>query len=219
MNKNEELDIDLSNMTLEEANNEVNLEELSPEEIELNIEDLDPLPEEEILPSNTILDEAEDLTLGLTKEQIEEFYDYLSGKKPRPLFAEKFFADGESRIRESNQLTTMMSLSFVPKLLAMQQSIIDNLSKPDNLKFLTNEDKISYLSTLAGMSTKFNEIAMKYSQASKDFSGVPLIYRQLLDQLLLIPSERLPRLKLIPKLVDLPDDVWNRIIEITEIKN
>lgn len=219
MNKNEELDIDLSNMTLEEANNEVNLEELSPEEIELNIEDLDPLPEEEILPSNTILDEAEDLTLGLTKEQIEEFYDYLSGKKPRPLFAEKFFADGESRIRESNQLTTMMSLSFVPKLLAMQQSIIDNLSKPDNLKFLTNEDKISYLSTLAGMSTKFNEIAMKYSQASKDFSGVPLIYRQLLDQLLLIPSERLPRLKLIPKLVDLPDDVWNRIIEITEIKD
>ena len=219
MNKDEELDIDLSNMTLEEVNNEVNLEELSPEEIELNIEDLDPLPEEEILPSNTILDEAEDLTLGLTKEQIEEFYDYLSGKKPRPLFAEKFFADGESRIRESNQLTTMMSLSFVPKLLAMQQSIIDNLSKPDNLKFLTNEDKISYLSTLAGMSTKFNEIAMKYSQASKDFSGVPLIYRQLLDQLLLIPSERLPRLKLIPKLVDLPDDVWNRIIEITEIKN
>lgn len=219
MNKNEELDIDLSNMTLEEVNSEVNLEELSPEEIELNIEDLDPLPEEEILPSNTILDEAEDLTLGLTKEQIEEFYDYLSGKKPRPLFAEKFFADGESRIRESNQLTTMMSLSFVPKLLAMQQSIIDNLSKPDNLKFLTNEDKISYLSTLAGMSTKFNEIAMKYSQASKDFSGVPLIYRQLLDQLLLIPSERLPRLKLIPKLVDLPDEVWNRIIEITEIKN
>ena len=219
MNKNEELDIDLSNMTLEEVNNEVNLEELSPEEIELNIEDLDPLPEEEILPSNTILDEAEDLTLGLTKEQIEEFYDYLSGKKPRPLFAEKFFADGESRIRESNQLTTMMSLSFVPKLLAMQQSIIDNLSKPDNLKFLTNEDKISYLSTLAGMSTKFNEIAMKYSQASKDFSGVPLIYRQLLDQLLLIPSERLPRLKLIPKLVDLPDDLWNRIIEITEIKD
>ena len=219
MNKNEELDIDLSNMTLEEVNNEVNLEELSPEEIELNIEDLDPLPEEEILPSNTILDEAEDLTLGLTKEQIEEFYDYLSGKKPRPLFAEKFFADGESRIRESNQLTTMMSLSFVPKLLAMQQSILDNLSKPDNLKFLTNEDKISYLSTLAGMSTKFNEIAMKYSQASKDFSGVPLIYRQLLDQLLLIPSERLPRLKLIPKLVDLPDDLWNRIIEITEIKD
>lgn len=219
MNKDEELDIDLSNMTLEEVNNEVNLEELSPEEIELNIEDLDPLPEEEILPSNTILDEAEDLTLGLTKEQIEEFYDYLSGKKPRPLFAEKFFADGESRIRESNQLTTMMSLSFVPKLLAMQQSIIDNLSKPDNLKFLTNEDKISYLSTLAGMSTKFNEIAMKYSQASKDFSGVPLIYRQLLDQLLLIPSERLPRLKLIPKLVDLPDDLWNRIIEITEIKD
>ena len=109
---------------------------------------------------------------------------------------------------------------------------INQLLKEDNVleylklnginleRFLFNkdEDKISYLSTLAGMSTKFNEIAMKYSQASKDFSGVPLIYRQLLDQLLLIPSERLPRLKLIPKLVDLPEDIWNRIVEIANIK-
>lgn len=214
--KDDELDIDLSKLNLDELEEDIN--NLSPDNTEINIDELEPLPEEEILPSNAILDEAEELTLGLTKEQIEEFYDYLSGKKPRPLFAEKFFADGESRIRESNQLTTMMSLSFVPKLLAMQQSIIDNLSKPENLKFLSNEDKISYLSTLAGMSTKFNEIAMKYSQASKDFSGVPLIYRQLLDQLLLIPSERLPRLKLIPKLVDLPEDIWNRIVEIANIK-
>ena len=64
------------------------------------------------------------------------------------------------------------------------------------------------------MSTKFNEIAMKYSQAARDITGVPLVYRQLLDQLLMISGDRLPRLKMIPTLVDLPEDSWQRIVEI-----
>lgn len=209
-------DLDLSKLNLEEVKEE-NLEDLSIATDDIDLDNISPTEEEIPLPSNVILEESEYLTLGLTKEQIEEFYDYLAGKKPRPVFAEKFFADGESRIKESNQLTTLMSLSFVPKLLAMEQSLIDSLSSPDSLKFLSADEKISYLNTLAAMSTKFNESAMKYSQLTKDFSGVPLIYRQLLDQLLMIPGERLPRLKIIPKLVDLPEDTWNRIIEIANI--
>lgn len=213
MNKDE--DIDLSKLNLEELS-EANLEDLSVAN-DINLDDITPTEEEIALPSNAILEESEDLTLGLTKDQIEEFYDYLAGKRPRPMFAEKFFADGESRIRESNQLTTMMSLSFIPKLLAMQQSLIDSLSTPDSLKYLSADEKISYLTTLAAMSTKFNEIAMKYSQITKDFTGVPLIYRQLLDQLLMISGDKLPRLKIIPKLVDLPEEIWQRIVEISNI--
>ena len=214
MIKDNDNELDLENINLEELEDN-NINNLIPD----NDIDLENIDNEDIIPieSNVILDDPEDLTLGLTEEQIQEFYDYLAGKKPRPLFAEKFFADGESRIRESNQLTTLMSLSFVPKLLAMQQSLINSLSTPDSLRYLSADEKISYLQTLAGMSTKFNEIALKYSQAVKDFSGVPLIYRQLLDQLLTIPSDRLPRLKLIPKLVDLPDEIWDRIIEISNL--
>ena len=211
-------DLDLSKLELEEINEE-NLEELSrAANGEIDLDNISPTEEEIPLPSNIILEESSELTLGLSKEQIEEFYDYLAGKRPRPVFAEKFFADGESRIRESNQLTTLMSLSFVPKLLAMEQSLIDSLSSPDSLKFLSADEKISYLNTLAAMSTKFNEAAMKYSQLTKDFSGLPSIYRQLLDQLLMIDESKLYRLKIIPKLVDLPEDVWNRITEISNIK-
>ena len=209
-------ELDLENMNLEEM--DLGELEIADENEDTDLINLDELEHSDVLPSNDILEAPEELTLGLTKDQIEEFYDYLAGKKPRPMFAEKFFADGESRIRESNQLTTLMSLSFVPKLLAMQQSIIDSISTPESLKYLSNDNKIGYLQTLAAMSTKFNEIAMKYSQASRDFSGVPLVYRQLLDQLLMIPGERLPRLKLIPKLVDVSDDIWDRIIEIANIK-
>ena len=144
MDDNKEIELDLSKMNLDELKEDINLDDLEPTE------------DEATLPSNIILEESQDLTLGLTKEQIEEFYDYLAGRKPRPIFAEKVFADGESRIRESNQLTTMMSLSFVPKLLAMQQSLIESLSTPDSLKYLSADEKISYLNTLAAMSTKFN---------------------------------------------------------------
>lgn len=207
MDDNKEIELDLSKMNLDELKEDINLDDLKPTE------------DEATLPSNIILEESQDLTLGLTKEQIEEFYDYLAGRKPRPIFAEKFFADGESRIRESNQLTTMMSLSFVPKLLAMQQSLIESLSTPDSLKYLSADEKISYLNTLAAMSTKFNEIAMKYSQANKDFSGVPLVYRQLLDQLLSLSTDKLPRLKNIPKLVEVPDEIWDRIVEIAKLND
>ncbi len=207
-------------LNLENLNLDLEKEEFDKLEIEpnINIDDLSSDEEDLTVASNAILDDPDDLTVGLTKEEIQEFYEYLAGTRPRPIFAEKFFADGESRIRESNQLTTLMTLSFVPKLLAMQQSLINSISTPESLKYLSTKEKMEYLQTLTGMSTKFSEAAMKYTQLSRDLTQVPLIYRQLLDQLLIIPGERLPRLKAIPKLVDLDEDIWNRIIELAGIK-
>ena len=216
----EENDLNLENLTISDIeNNEANLDSLLPQEIDLNDIDLNDIKivNTSDLESNDIIDNTENLTLGLTKEQIDEFYSYLAGDRPRPLFAEKFFADGDARVRESNQLAAMMGLSFVPKLLAVQESLIKSLTSEETLKYLSTDEKISYLQTFAAMSTKFNEIAMKYTQAQKDFAGVPLVYRQLLDQLLIIPQEKLPRLKALPKLVDLPDEIWDRIVEIAKL--
>lgn len=207
MENKEDLDLEnIDNMVGEE----INLDSLMNE---------DALEENADIVSNELLNNSDEYTLGLNEEQLMEFYDYLAGKKPRPMFAEKFFADGESRIRESSQLTTMMSLSFVPKLLAMEQALLNSLSNPESLKYLSNDEKINYLQTLTTMSSKYSESAMKYTQLSRDLTQVPLIYRQLLDQLLMIDGEKLPRLKAIPKLVDLNEDVWGRIIEIANIKD
>lgn len=215
----EENNLNLEDLTISNIeNNEEKLNNLIAKDIDLGNLDIDNFNGiESDLESNDIINNTEALTLGLTKEQINEFYDYLAGNKQRPIFAEKFFADSESRIRESNQLATMMGLSFIPKLLAVQESLINNLTSEETLKYLSTDERLSYLQTFAAISTKFNDIALKYSQAQKDFSGVPLIYRQLLDQLLIIPQEKLPRLKLLPKLVDLPDDIWNRIVEIAKL--
>lgn len=215
----EENNLNLEDLTISNVeNNEEKLNSLISTDIDLdnlNIDDFNGV--ESDLESNVIIDNNEALTLGLTKEQINEFYEYLAGNKPRPVFAERFFADSEARIRESNQLATMMGLSFIPKLLAVQESLINNLTSEETLKYLSTDERIGYLQTFAAISTKFNDIALKYTQAQRDFSGVPLIYRQLLDQLLIIPQEKLPRLKLLPNLVDLPDDIWDRIIEIAKL--
>jgi hypothetical protein len=188
--------------------------------MELSLEKLtisDPEVTEEIA-TNDIIENVDELNLGLTKEEIKNFYSYLSGKESRPQFAEKFFSDSESRLKESTQITSLMGLSFIPKLLGASQSIINDLTKADNLKFLSREEKIDYLQTFSAIATKFNEVALKNAQAIKDFSSMPLIYRQLLDQLLLVPNEKLYRLKKIPELMDLDDDTWNRIVEIADLK-
>ena len=176
-----------------------------------------PEPEENIV-SNEILENIEELSLGLSKDEIFDFYNYLAGKNTRPQFAERFFSDSESRLKESTQIVSLMGLSFVPKLLGASQSLINDLTKPENLKFLSRDEKISYLQTFSAISSKFNEIALKNAQAIKDFSSMPLIYRQLLDQLLLVPNEKLYRLKEIPKLMEISDDTWSRIIEIADLK-
>ena len=202
--------------------NENNIDDIDSliENMEINLETItdNSNPETTEIVSNDIIKNVDELSLGLSKDEVVDFYEYLSGKKNRPQFAEKFFADSESRLKESTQITSLMGLSFIPKLLAASQSIINDLTNAENLKFLSRDEKINYLQTFSAIATKFNEIALKNSQAIKDFSSMPLIYRQLLDQLLLVPNEKLYRLKKIPELIDLDDDTWNRIIEIVDIK-
>lgn len=206
---------DTNELPILEPANEADLSALA--DLNLNLDDLDNSNlDDNGLKSNNIINNIDNLALDLTDEQIKEFYEYLTGKIPRPEFADKFFADADSRIRESNQLTAMMGLSFVPKLLAVEKSLIDDLCSPENLKFISNDEKLNRLQTLAVISTKFNELAMKYTKASKDFTSIPSIYRQLLDKLMSVPGDKVHRLKAIPDLLDLPNDIWNRIIEITK---
>lgn len=205
----------INDFTIIEPASENDLSSLADLNLDLNSLDIESNNlENNNLESNNIIDNVNNLALDLSDEQIQQFYNYLTGKIPRPDFADKFFADADSRIRESNQLTAMMGLSFVPKLLAVEKSLIDDLCSQESLRFISNDEKLNRLQTLAAISTKFNEIAMKYTKISKDFTSVPSIYRQLLDKLMAVPGDKVHRLKAIPDLLDLPDDVWNRIMEI-----
>ena len=58
---------------------------------------------------------------------------------------------------------------------------------------------------------------MKYIQMSRDFNSMPTIYRQLVDRLMTVPDDRAYRLKAIPRFMELPDEIWNKIIEIVDL--
>ena len=167
--------------------------------------------------SNPMLDESDKYTTGLTTEEITEFYEYLAGRASRPAFADKFFADGDSRIKESNQLTVMLSLSFIPKLLSLQQAIIDKIAKPETLAYKSVDELTSLLQSINTIITKANENAMKYSKLAQDFTNVPIIQRQIMDTILQVPYEKLPRMKIISKIQDISDETFDRIEEIIDL--
>lgn len=167
--------------------------------------------------SNPMLDESDKYTTGLTAEEITEFYEYLAGRASRPAFADKFFADGDSRIKESNQLTVMLSLSFIPKLLSLQQAIIDKIAKPETLAYKSVDELTSLLQSINTIITKANENAMKYSKLAQDFTNVPIIQRQIMDTILQVPYEKLPRMKIISKIQDISDETFDRIEEIIDL--
>lgn len=104
--------------------------------------------EEQGITSNPLLENSEEYTTGLTVDEIKEFYEYLAGRATRPAFADKFFADGDSRIKESNQLTVMLGLSFIPKLLSLQQAIINKVAKPETLAYKSVDELTGLLQTI-----------------------------------------------------------------------
>lgn len=190
-----------------------NLETLnSMEELNKELEQ-----EEQGITSNPLLQNSEEYTTGLSVEEIKEFYEYLAGRATRPAFADKFFADGDSRIKESNQLTVMLGLSFIPKLLSLQQAIINKVAKPETLAYKSVDELTSLLQTINGIISKTNENAMKYSKLAQDFSSLPIIQRQIMDEILQVPAEKLPRMKIISSLVDISDESFDRITEIIEL--
>ena len=58
---------------------------------------------------------------------------------------------------------------------------------------------------------------MKYSKIAQDFSGLPIIQRQIMDVILQVPAEKLPRMKIISSLIDISDETFSRIEEIINL--
>ena len=58
---------------------------------------------------------------------------------------------------------------------------------------------------------------MKYSKLAQDFTNVPIIQRQIMDTILQVPYEKLPRMKIISKIQDVSDETFDRIEEIIDL--
>lgn len=173
-------------------------------------------PSGEMEPNELLADEQR-YELNLTLDEITEYYEYLAAKRSRPEFADKFFADADSRIKESNQISLIMSLSLVPKILVAQSKLVNEVTNTVEYSYKTLDEKIALLQTLSKISSDIHQSALKYTQTVRDISSLPIIYRKLVDEMLQIPGEKLSRLKCLTKLTEVSDETWSRIEELIDL--
>lgn len=174
-------------------------------------------PSGEMEPNELVEDNEQRYELNLTLDEITEYYEYLAAKRSRPEFADKFFADADSRIKESNQISLIMSLSLVPKILVAQSKLVNEVTNTVEYSYKTLDEKIALLQTLSKISSDIHQSALKYTQTVRDISSLPIIYRKLVDEMLQIPGEKLSRLKCLTKLTEVSDETWSRIEELINL--
>lgn len=138
----------------------------------------------------------------------------------KPLILEKILSDGDSRIKEISTINTLNTQLGITKISILEQAVLDDISKKiENASFLSLQDELSIFATLNTAKEKGQKQIFDYIKMARDFNSMPSIYRQLVDKLMIMPDDKVPRLKVIPTLMELPDEIWNRIIEIVNLWN
>ena len=141
------------------------------------------------------LEEIKSLSVGLTPEDIKVMYEYVSGNKEKPLFLDKFASDTEGRLKDMILTMQLMQLSRMPVLTALQSQVQKRLFSPENLYSMD----ISDLTKASGNLTKEIETILKTStdavQIITQFGTLNSEYRKLIDAILLLPEDKLNRIK------------------------
>lgn len=158
-------------------------------------------------------------TEALNSDKVVDYLNYLLCGSARPAWAEQLLADGDNRLKEYEMIMILRSMGTLPKVELSASIVLDSVIKDlPNLKFMTVVEKINVLERLSKYKNDVLATSHNYNKLSKDIQSLPLIYRQLLDELFKVPTNKINRLKLLPEIIDLPDENWNRIVEITKMK-
>ena len=142
-----------------------------------------------------MIEERNNLKVGLTPEDIKNLYSYISGDGEKPLFLDKFASDSEGRLKDMVLIMQLIQLSRLPMLTALQAQIQERLFAPENLYSMD----ISDLTKASNSVTKEVETILKTStdaiQMITQFGTLNSEYRKLIDAILLLPEEKLNRIK------------------------
>lgn len=189
----EELPTDLNDKLDEEVIfDDLNLDEALNRENDFNTIPENPIPE---APLDPMIEERNNLKVGLTPEDIKNLYSYISGEGEKPLFLDKFASDSEGRLKDMILIMQLIQLARLPMLTALQAQIQERLFAPENLYSMD----ISDLTKASGSVTKEVETILKTStdaiQTITQFGTLNSEYRKLIDAILLLPEDKLNRIK------------------------
>lgn len=179
----EEIFSDSASISLEEA---LNLEE-----------ELNTLPDKQTpeVPLDPIIEERNNLKVGLTPDDIKTLYSYISGEGEKPIFLDKFATDSEGRLKDMVLIMQLIQLSRLPMLTALQAQVQERLFSPENLYAMDITD----LTKASNSITKEVETILKTStdaiQMITQFGTLNSEYRKLIDAILLLSEDKLNRIK------------------------
>lgn len=158
--------------------------------------DISTIPEDAMQEKlDPMLEERENLKVGLTPEDIKTLYEYISGEGEKPVFLDKFTSDSEGRLKDMILVMDLIQLARIPTLTALQSQLQNRLFSPENLYAMDITD----LTKATGNLTKEIEAILKAStdaiQTITQFGTLNSEYRKLIDAILLLPEDKLNRIK------------------------
>ena len=168
--------------------------------------------------SNEVLENSTKNVLGITDEQLREFFNYLICTGPKPSWADKFMADIEGRIKDSTSMIMLQQQAQIPNQLAYINALQKHLYSEANLKYMDSKTLSTQISNVSNLINNTMKNSISYIQGMNDWAALSSERRALVDQLIMIPDDKLERVKLMPKLVELPEESWNRIEEIINLE-
>ena len=139
--------------------------------------------------------EIKDLDLGISIEELQEFYDYVAGKADKPLFVDKFIADINGRMKEMVLVVNELRLAQVPKLLEYYNKALNVLFEKANLDTMDIKEVSALMTNVNKDILSIVEMSTKAIQTINGFDGLNSEYRNLLNGLMLISEDKLRELQ------------------------
>lgn len=144
-----------------------------------------------------VIEEKEELdeTLGLSAEDLKALYQYVSGQGTKPDFLDKYLADNDNKLRDFQHIMTLIRLSTIPQLCAMQMELQKRLYSPENLLNMDIKELSQASANLGKEMTDIINSANKAIELINSMGRPDSKYRSLIDKLLVMPEDVLQRVE------------------------
>lgn len=144
-----------------------------------------------------VIEQHEDINsnLGLSPEDLKQLYAYISGRGEKPLFLDRYMADSENKLKDFQQMMTLVRLSSIPQLAALNLEIQKKLYSPENLLTLDTKELSQASANLSKEMSDILNNAVKSIELVNSMGRVDSRYRSMMDKLLVVPDEVLNQIE------------------------
>lgn len=134
--------------------------------------------------------------LGLTPEDLKQLYGYLSGKvSQKPAFLDRYLAGSTNKLIDFQHVMTLIRLSQIPQLAAMNASIQKRLYSPENLLAMGVDDLTKASANISREMSDILNNAVKSIEIMNTLGRVDSRYQAMIDKLLVVPDDVLNQIE------------------------